>query len=158
MDNIEETNKEQINNPIMFLRLTNGDDVISEVTTVETETSLYYILSNPLKILYLTGMRPGILSISLMQWVFWKICDKQEFQIYPEDVMTIAEPSESLVGYYHNTVDHFNTAKNEIGGKTEFIMAEDDTEEVDGPTADMITDVREVMELLKDPEFKKKLN
>lgn len=93
---------------IMFIRLQTGEDIISEVTEVKKNDEVpYYILSNPLKIVYMTGNRNSM-NITLMQWVFNRVVENQEFMIYPNDVITMAIPTEGLQDYYWDTIDHYN--------------------------------------------------
>jgi hypothetical protein len=136
-------------NSIQFIRLVTGEDIISDVTHVQSDDTNYYLLNNPLKVVYLTGSKAGILSISLMQWVFWRICDEQVFTIYPEDVLTIAKPSDSMEGYYVKSIEHFKEMKDTLNERTEFeTTTDDDDDEV----------VKNIMDLLKNSDDKKKLH
>jgi len=111
---------------IKFIRLSNGEDLISQLVEVrKEEEDSYYILINPLKIVYMTGTKPGILSISLMQWVFHRVCSDQEFTIYPSDVLTMAKPTDSLMEYYQDSLDHFDEVKEKLKKNTEFSSTED---------------------------------
>jgi len=87
---------------VKFLRLTSGEDIISEISEVDSNL----VLKNPLKILYTTS-RPGIISISLMQWVFPRISSNQSFEMPKNTVVISSEPSENLIEYYWNTIEHF---------------------------------------------------
>lgn len=91
---------------IQFLRLKNGEDIIAEIQ----ETATTYILLNPCKVLYLKGSKPGFISLSLMQWVFMKICSEQVFEIVKEEVLFKSYPDESLIEHYWNSVEHFMNA------------------------------------------------
>ena len=88
---------------IQFLRLKTGEDLISEVH----ETDSTYILMNPCKVLYLKSQKTGFLSISLMQWVFSKLCSEQTFEMDKNEVLTKALPNDSFIEHYWNSVDHF---------------------------------------------------
>ncbi len=111
---------------IKFIRLSNGEDLISQLVEVrKEEEDSYYILINPLKIVYMTGNKPGILSISLMQWVFHRVCSDQEFTIYPSDVLTMAKPTDSLTEYYQDSLEHFDEVKEKLKKNTEFSSTED---------------------------------
>lgn len=111
----------EIEDSVKFVRLTTGEDLVSQILEVnKDEPSAYYLLINPLKIVYLTGNKPGVLSISLMQWVFHRVCDVQEFTIYPNDVITMANPSESLVEYYWDSIEHFTTVGEKLKKNTQF--------------------------------------
>lgn len=88
---------------IQFLRLKTGEDLISEVQ----ETDKTYILMNPCKILYLKSQKTGFLSISLMQWVFSKMCSDQTFEMDKSEVLVKSLPDESFIEHYWNSVEHF---------------------------------------------------
>jgi hypothetical protein len=88
---------------IQFLRLKNGEDLITEVQ--ETDGSL--VLINPCKILYLKGKKSGFLSISLMQWVFSRISADQMFEIDKNEVLFMTLPDDGMIIHYFNSVEHF---------------------------------------------------
>ena len=97
---------------IQFLRLKNGEDIITEVQ--ENAGSL--VLINPCKILYLKGKKSGFLSISLMQWVFSRISADQMFEIDKNEVLFKALPDDNMITHYCNSVEHFleKESKNNI--------------------------------------------
>lgn len=88
---------------IQFLRLKNGEDIITEVQ--ENAGSL--VLINPCKILYLKGKKSGFLSISLMQWVFSRISADQMFEIDKNEVLFKTLPDDGMIIHYFNSVEHF---------------------------------------------------
>ena len=88
---------------IQFLRLKNGEDLITEVQ--ENAGSL--VLINPCKILYLKGKKSGFLSISLMQWVFSRISADQMFEIDKNEVLFKTLPDDGMIIHYFNSVEHF---------------------------------------------------
>ena len=97
---------------IQFLRLKNGEDIITEVQ--EKAGSL--VLINPCKILYLKGKKSGFLSISLMQWVFSRISADQMFEIDKNEVLFKTLPDDGMIIHYFNSVEHFleKESKNNI--------------------------------------------
>lgn len=97
---------------IQFLRLKNGEDIITEVQ--ENAGSL--VLVNPCKILYLKGKKSGFLSISLMQWVFSRISADQMFEIDKNEVLFKTLPDDGMIIHYINSVEHFleKESKNNI--------------------------------------------
>ena len=97
---------------IQFLRLKNGEDIITEVQ--ENAGSL--VLINPCKILYLKGKKSGFLSISLMQWVFSRISADQMFEIDKNEVLFKTLPDDGMIIHYFNSVEHFleKESKNNI--------------------------------------------
>lgn len=120
----------EMDNGVKFIRLSTGEDLVSQVLEVNTEDNQHYVLINPLKILYMTGNKPGILSISLMQWIFHRVCDVQEFTIYPTEVVTMAIPSSNLIEYYQDSVEQFEANQEKQKKNTEF-GSEDPENELD---------------------------
>lgn len=117
---------------IQFLRLKNGEDIITEVQ--ENAGSL--VLINPCKILYLKGKKSGFLSISLMQWVFSRISADQMFEIDKNEVLFKTLPDDGMIIHYFNSVEHF--LEKESSSNIEF----------DDPTID--DSYEDNLELLKD--------
>lgn len=136
-------------NSVYFLRLNTGEDIISEIE--ETETS--YVLLNPCKVVYLTSAKPGYLSISLMQWVFSRICEDQNFEISKRDVMFKSFPNINFVEHYHESVEHF--AKTETNKKIKFEESFYDNESFD--TEDSMNLLEEIFSKIKN-QPKGKLN
>jgi hypothetical protein len=100
---------EIIESDIKFVRLTTGEDLISEMEFITVDDSSYYVLKNPMKILYIHNVKS--MSISLMQWVFNKICDVQEFALFPSDILTTGIPNQSLVHYYTTSLKQYNSLR-----------------------------------------------
>lgn len=94
---------------VQFLRLSTGEDVISDVLKVITDSNHIFILKDPLKVIYSITTK-GV-SVSLMQWIFSRVCDFQEFTLYPNDIITMAIPSNNMNEYYKEMVDHINKYK-----------------------------------------------
>ena len=138
---------------VKFVRLTTGEDIIAEVMYFEDDKESYYVLNNPLKVVYMTGSKPGILSISLMQWVFWRIANTQSFTIYPNDVLTVANTTDSMEEYYWSSVDHYSEYKEKLTKQTEFEDSsfEEDAEE----TAEAL---RTILDSINNIDPKRKLH
>jgi hypothetical protein len=126
-------------NTVKFVRLNTGEDIIAEVMYFEDEKEKYYVLNNPLKVVYMTSAKPGVLSISLMQWVFWRIANTQSFTIYPNDVLTVASTTTSMEEYYWSSVEHFSEYKEKLSNQTEFDDVSFDDEPED--TADAVQSI-----------------
>lgn len=120
---------DDIDSGVKFIRLSTGEDLVSEVVEVKSEDNQHYVLINPLKILYMTGNKPGILSISLMQWIFHRVCDVQEFTIYPTEVVTMANPSSNLIEYYYDSIEQFEANLEKQKKNTEF--GSDEADDID---------------------------
>jgi hypothetical protein len=65
-----------------------------------------------------------------MQWIFHRVCDAQEFTIYPTEVVTMAVPSSSLIEYYQDSVEQFESNREKQKKNTEF-GSEDPENELD---------------------------
>ena len=55
---------------IKFVRLNNGDDIISEVMETEDENGIAYTLFRPLKVVYIPAEREGYAAVAFTPWVF----------------------------------------------------------------------------------------
>jgi hypothetical protein len=135
-------------NSVKFVRMVTGEDIISEVTFVETDGEKYYILNNPLKVVYVSNGKSSTLSVSLIQWVFWRICDNQDFTVYPKDILMVHETSESMEEYYWSSLEHFEEYKDSLIKKNEMeeIAIEDDVDYEE----DQNDILNNVIEMLKD--------
>ncbi len=87
-----------------FVRLQNGEDIVTEIVEMEDENGILYTVFNPLKVVYMPSESVGYLSVAFMPWVFPRICDQQEFVIHAEDVMLIADVTEKMNIYYWDSV------------------------------------------------------
>lgn len=130
----------KIEESVKFVRLCTGEDLIAVVMEVDNGADQYYVLSNPMKLLYTTSTNPGYLSVSLMQWVFQRVCEEQNFTIYSQDVLTIATPTDKMISYYWDCVEHF------VSKQQESVQFGDN--EAEG--FDDITEDEEGLELLKE--------
>ncbi len=127
-------------NDVLFLRLKTGEDIISEVN----ETEFGYVLQNPCKIMYLSSGKPGYLSISLMQWVFSRICDQQKFEIQKSEVLFISAPSKMLSSHYDDSIIHFSSKEDKQKLEFDSIITDDDFGyEDDGNAMDMLKEFLE---------------
>jgi len=95
---------------IYHIRLNTGEDLISEVVWPETKpgNEAHVVLMNPMKIICVPSSKPGFVTLSLMQWIFTKISEEQEFNIFNRDILTMSNPNPNLKEYYRETVDYFN--------------------------------------------------
>ncbi len=130
---------------ILFLRLKNGEDLIAEVQEMDKT----YILMNPCKVLYLKGSKTGYLSISLMQWVFARICSDQTFEIEKSEVLFKTFPEDTLIEHYWNSVDHFLNMESK--DKVEYeSMTESYEEESPMTTEEGIELIKKLLEIKSD--------
>ena len=131
-----------IETSVKFIRLVTGEDIISEMTYIETEKDSQYILSNPMKVLYIPAGKSNMLSITLSQWVYWRICEEQEFTLKDKDVLLVNDCSSSMEEYYWSTIEHLESYKETVISKES--EQSNQTEEVDEDT------ITSIIEMLKD--------
>lgn len=99
--------KEVNEGSVKFLRLNTGEDIIAYTLHVKKDDfeDEHYLVDMPLKIIYSTNEnRNMLLSISLMQWVFAKISDSEEFKLSAKDVLICSNASSHMVEFYYETV------------------------------------------------------
>jgi hypothetical protein len=102
------------NDNVKYIRMITGEDIISEVIELSDNDNHSYMFINPMKIVYMMNNKPGpSMTISVMHWIFTRICDVQEFNINTEDVMTLAKPAAGLVEHYYECLEHFESMKND---------------------------------------------
>lgn len=107
----------------VFVRLVTGEDLITDIIWTEDNNAIFV---NPMKIVYLIGDDPGVLKLTLVQWVFSRISESQEFMVNGDDILTMAPISKELMKYYNETV---NTK--EITVETPKSNFDDDFDEAD---------------------------
>lgn len=107
---------QDIDESIKFFRLSSGEDIISEVIESEIDGQLSYTLLNPMKVVYMIG-KPGFISISLMEWIFSRVCETQEFELNLNEVITTGTPTKGIIEHYYECVDHFESRREDLNKK-----------------------------------------
>lgn len=133
---------------VKFIRMNTGEDIIAQVMEMQRGEEHYYTLYNPMKVLYLTD-KEGYMTVSLMQWVFYRIVEDQQFMVYPGDVVTVGTPTEKMKSNYWDAVKYYNDILQEkkrlaaMAEETEY-LTEDITDNADAVDdnegLDMITE------------------
>lgn len=95
-----------------FVRLKNGDDLITQVVEVGLDEEYVYNLISPYKVLYMQTAKPGYIQIAMVPWVMPRICDSSEYTVDPDDVLILSNASQSMSEYYWETI---SDTKNSIG-------------------------------------------
>jgi hypothetical protein len=149
----------KMENSLKFVRLVTGEDVISEVTEIEeSDGDRYYILNNPMKVLYMSS-ETGTMSVSLMQWVFWRISSDQNFNIQTNNVLLMSDISESMEEYYWSSLDHYESMKEKLDKKS---FTEDRSSDYDEDSFDDLVDsnesIQKIIDLLTKNQTKRKLH
>ena len=116
---------------VQFVRLNNGDDVVSQVIEVGENDQINYILVNPLKVVYMPSRQgSAYLQVAFIPWVFTRICDEQQFIVHAEDVITMSNVSSYMEEYYWKNMDHFLVKVEEESESTEIEESESELEEI----------------------------
>lgn len=153
---------EELQYNTMFIRMNSGEDIISEVAfTTDPSDQDVMILKNPLKVGYGISEQTGNIVVNLMYWVFPRLCDHQNFPVYSTDVVTVAQPSESMTKYYHTTIEKLNLFYSK-GDKlsnynvSDAMSNDEDVEELNDEdyTEEDLDYVKEMMEELKNKKRK----
>jgi hypothetical protein len=98
---------------VKFIRLVTGEDIITEVVETKSNNKIDYTIINPLKVVYMVSNKPGMLSISLMNWIFSHICENQSFSLKPTDILLVGNPTEEIIEYYYNFLDKVDQTEEE---------------------------------------------
>lgn len=147
-----QNNDPQSEETVKFVRLSTGEDLITEVAEYKDDETSYYVLINPLKVVYTMGTNTGVLSVGLMQWVFSRICDEQEFNVFPEDIVTMGKPTDGLIDYYFDCIDHFNNHKARLESQTQFEDEPIEESELEKLYGDL--GLNDIKDLMKDKKRK----
>jgi hypothetical protein len=124
--------KEIINQPeVRFFRLITGEDILamSEEVLGDDFDNAHFLMENPLKVIYMTNpMNTNNMALSLMQWVFDRVCDEQEFKIYTTDILTTGTPNPEFLKHYAEAVIGLSEGNTQDESEGMF-MEEDDMDE-----------------------------
>lgn len=93
---------------VKFLRLNNGEDIITEIAYEEEKK--HYTLINPLRIVY----REDNLVMAFSPWIYFSICEKQEFPLFPNDVLTMQDPNNEIITYYKDFIKKLKEARSQF--------------------------------------------
>ena len=132
---------------LKYFRLITGEDIIANAVEVPADDieSGYYMIFDPLKVIYMTGRKPGVFQVSLMQWVFPKICDTQEFKLYEADILIESVPSRTMEEHYYKSLDRFaedDYEVDEFDSKDKYketLLSEDNPDDMDSSKLEEIS-------------------
>jgi ABC-type uncharacterized transport system YnjBCD substrate-binding protein len=132
---------------IMFIRLVTGEDIIAEVDYFPDDNENIKIY-NPLKVVYMANPgKPGLYSISFMQWVFSKLVKNQEYVLSFRDVLLLNETTDYVKNYYNETVNHFGRTP-----KSPTMSTADMIKELEESITRMMEDAEKIAQIEKDAE------
>ena len=113
---------QSIENQVKFIRLLTGEDIVTEIKRDEKTDE--YILIRPLKIIYVFGDKPGIISIGLVQWIFPEIVESQEISVKANDILAMTTPSIQLEANYWESLDSLEKSQSfDFSGRNKSVQA-----------------------------------
>lgn len=126
--------KEENEGTVKFLRLNTGEDIIGYTLHVKKDDfeDEHYLVDMPLKIIYSTNEnRNMLLSISLMQWVFSKISETEEFKLSAKDVLLCSNASAHMTEFYYETVHDIEQMREEAEKMRKNVLSGKEEESLD---------------------------
>lgn len=144
------------NPAIRFIRLTTGEDLVSEVVEIKDDKEEYSLLIHPLKIVYVAGEKRGSIMLSFIEWVFPKISSEQQFKVYPKDILTMSGVSDKMEDYYYETLIKLDKYVSVEDDGIDFGKYQDKEESNEEITEEELEYLNKVVEEMKD--MKRKLH
>lgn len=129
---------------IKFLRLNSGEDIICEIQKVSDET---FQIHNPLKVVYALNENTGMVSVSLIQWVFPKISEVEQFELDKHNIVISSLASIDMTQYYYKSLDKIkktsNVSKQYRNLSRDDDYEEDEFEDIDDEALDYVKEMME---------------
>jgi hypothetical protein len=90
---------------VSFIRLVTGEDMIAEHVNLTEGTQDYYLLVNPMKLIYYANeANPSRINVTMMEWVFPRLVAEPQFVVSARDILTMAQPSVDILKAYMKAV------------------------------------------------------
>lgn len=87
--------------PVLFIRLSNGDDIISEVIE---QTDIAYSLKHPMRILIDADLEAGKQTIYMTSWLPQGVMDVSSSLLKTKDVLVTGQLEADIEEYYRAMV------------------------------------------------------
>lgn len=87
------------------MRLNSGEDIVTEVQTLNDKT---YRIINPMKIVYYYNENVGVMSMSLVPWIFSRITENKHYDMDKHNVLVISNMSIAMIKSYYNILNKIN--------------------------------------------------
>lgn len=129
----------------------NGEDIITKVS--ETRDIRYMLFTDPMRLTYLSSpAKPGMVIVSMNEWVYPKICTVREFLVPTDEVLFTGEVSPEMLSYYESSITDDDDVS--IHHDDDILDMSDDSEQPEQP--DVADKPVKVIKKL-DPEVEKKI-
>jgi len=87
---------------VVFMKMMNGEDIVS--TVLDEDEDCYYI-TFPVKFTYIKSSRNSSISVAIMPWVPFQEIMNSIFQIYKNNIITLAPISENIKAMYLSKIE-----------------------------------------------------
>jgi hypothetical protein len=128
---------------LKFLRLNTGEDIITEVQKLDDNT---FRIQNPLKIAYYLNESLGVMTMSLIPWIFVKITDTDSYDMDARNIIVSSNISIAMTQTYYGFLNKF---KNTAPTQNESEREDTDDDEEDGDDFDE-EEIKETKEMLNE--------
>lgn len=128
---------------IKFLRLNSGEDIVCEVQQVSDVTLQIH---NPLKVVYALNENTGMVSVSLIQWVFPKISEIEQFELDKHNIVISSVASIDMTHYYYKSLDKIKkttSVSKQYKSLVRDDYEEDEFEDIDDEALDYVKEMME---------------
>jgi len=99
---------------VKFIRLKNGDDILSEVIEQRAFNASieehYWTLNNPLRVVYMANPNTGGMAVGLVNWVSSVFAPEQTFNLKDEDILIMTNITNDMIQNYYGTLEEINQA------------------------------------------------
>jgi hypothetical protein len=119
---------------LKFLRLNSGEDIVTELQMIDEKT---YRIINPLKIMYYYNENVGVMSMSLVPWIFNRITAGEHFDMEKHNVVVSSNLSMTMTKSYYGIL---NKIKNNM-----YVQETDDEEEDEDYDEETIEETKEML-------------
>ena len=130
---------------VKFLRLNSGEDVVCE-TIVASDKTIKII--KPLKVIYSMSEHSGMISVSLIQWIFPKISTDESFDLDVNHILVSSDASIDMTTYYYKSLDKIEKTIDRTGHEKHeredvYDDYEDDPEDVSDDELNLVKEMLE---------------
>lgn len=87
---------------VKIVRLQSGEDIIAYYKDDDKEEGMV-LLDNPMVLIF-KRMPTGKAIMMMAPWLPIELVEENQAWLYTSDILTVIQPKESLVDYYHNAI------------------------------------------------------
>lgn len=87
---------------VKIVRLQSGEDIIAYYKDDDKEEGMV-LLDNPMVLIF-KRMPTGKAIMMMAPWLPIELVEENQAWLYTSDILTVIQPKESLIDYYHNAI------------------------------------------------------